>query len=770
MQTIKRDIYVTKNVLQAPIEVTEGTNSIAIEFDVRDYDIPASAAAVVYSMCTSTMAEPNKALAEVDGNKITIIPSESFFHAGQNVMQIRVIDGDSKLISFNIIAKCIGKMRFGDEEEEKQTTLVEQILARLGVYEKNGGAVNLIPYPYPFKKRVMNGVTCTVEDDGTVIANGISTSSGTVFTPIHISNSPIFKAGTYTISGLPEGASVNTYNMWLGIYNKSGTQKATYQVYANLTFSTDYDFKITLNLLACAASVKMENVKYKPQLERGNIAHDYIPYNETHTGIEKLRNVIAVFLGDSTTWGESGDTDGVQVDKPYPTVFGEITGATVINCAVRGACGSSAKTNNFAEQITANATSIKSANKIFINFGINDFSQGINVGNASMTDSYYYGIYNGIAIIQKSNPKADIIIILPTVGKGYLTNSAWRNSNGISFDDYLNALIDIGTKLHLKIVDFRNIGITKNNAATYYPTGYNHLTQDGYTLLGEHLARCYESNIYYDDVEEKSVAMNVLPHLLFNSPIEASSLNSFYNGIYWSLSGSDNKGLTSYKQFDIQTGRNYHFEFMAYHRNIENARKIDYTIIFKNVSTSQTYTFKRSVTGAYNKVAIDFYSNITGGNYTLQLIASGDSAYVSAFILSFNGAAPAPRKMRIGAIKITSTNTLSVLKNKFINGFLIFNVVITANESVVNLARINLNSADDNYHAYLPTGSLYFWGIDWTTKEPALMQLIYDSENAGTYLLKLATGNAVSGHKYVAKDILYMGRNDAPMEIIAQEW
>lgn len=40
MQTIKRDIYVTKNVLQAPIEVTEGTNSIALEFDIKDYTIP----------------------------------------------------------------------------------------------------------------------------------------------------------------------------------------------------------------------------------------------------------------------------------------------------------------------------------------------------------------------------------------------------------------------------------------------------------------------------------------------------------------------------------------------------------------------------------------------------------------------------------------------------------------------------------------------------------------------------------------------------------
>lgn len=717
MQTIKRDIYVTKNVLQAPIEVTEGTNSIALEFDIKDYTIPGTAAAVVYSMCTSTMAEPNKALAEVDGNTITIIPSESFFHAGQNVMQIRVIDGDSKLISFNIIVKCTGKMRFGDEEEKKQTTLVEQILNQL------------------------QSVHCSVKVQKKLSTIDDYTTPGIYY----------FSSGTYAPSDIPMGV-----NGWLIVLDDGIKGAAALkQIWMRAgTPNTNDHMTYVRTWMNSKSWSEWKRIAFTNDIENS----------------KPLHGKTVVFFGDSVTWGESGETDGVQVASPYPIVFGDITGATVINCAVRGACGSSAKTNNFAEQIKANATSIKSANKIFINFGINDFSQGINVGNAGMTDSYYYGIYNGIATIQKSNPKADIIIILPTVGKGYLTNSAWRNSNGISFDDYLNALIDIGTKLHLKIVDFRNIGITKNNAATYYPTGYNHLTQDGYTLLGEHLARCYESNIYYDDVEEKSVAMNVLPHLLFTSPIEASSLNSFYNGIYWSLSGTDDKGLTSYKQFDIQTGRNYHFEFMAYHRNIANARKIDYTIIFKNVSTSQTYTFKRSVTGSYNKVAIDFYSNIAGGNYTLQLIASGDSAYVSVFTLSFNGAAAAPRKMRIGAIKITSTNTLSVLRNKFINGFLIFNVVITANESVVNLARINLNSADDNYHAYLPTESLYFWGIDWTTKEPALMQLIYDSKNAGTYLLKLATGNAVSGHKYVAKDILYMGRNDAPMEIIAQEW
>ena len=83
MQTIKRDIYVTKNVLQAPIEVTEGTNSIALEFDIKDYTIPGTAAAVVYSMCTRTMAEPNKALAEVDGIRLRLFLLSHFFMQGR---------------------------------------------------------------------------------------------------------------------------------------------------------------------------------------------------------------------------------------------------------------------------------------------------------------------------------------------------------------------------------------------------------------------------------------------------------------------------------------------------------------------------------------------------------------------------------------------------------------------------------------------------------------------------------------------------------------
>lgn len=43
MNTIKRDVYVLKNTIKIPIEVTKGTDAITFEFTVRDYNLPATA-------------------------------------------------------------------------------------------------------------------------------------------------------------------------------------------------------------------------------------------------------------------------------------------------------------------------------------------------------------------------------------------------------------------------------------------------------------------------------------------------------------------------------------------------------------------------------------------------------------------------------------------------------------------------------------------------------------------------------------------------------
>ena len=128
--SIKRDIYVQRNTLKSPIEISEGTNAIEIELILRDYQLTESAAAVVYSMGIGK-SEAKRLLAEVVGNSVKFTPVDGFFDVGLNVLQVRIIDDEKVLISFQETVKCSGRMNFGDEVEEKQQTLIEQILIRL---------------------------------------------------------------------------------------------------------------------------------------------------------------------------------------------------------------------------------------------------------------------------------------------------------------------------------------------------------------------------------------------------------------------------------------------------------------------------------------------------------------------------------------------------------------------------------------------------------------------------------------------------------------
>lgn len=131
MNTIKRDVYVLKNTIKIPIEVTKGTDAITFEFTVRDYNLPATAAAVAYAYRMG-MKKPNSTLCDVSGNVISFQPSANFFEVGNNELQIRVINEDKSLISFKEKVKCSDSMGFPDEEEEADQSLIEQIIAQSG--------------------------------------------------------------------------------------------------------------------------------------------------------------------------------------------------------------------------------------------------------------------------------------------------------------------------------------------------------------------------------------------------------------------------------------------------------------------------------------------------------------------------------------------------------------------------------------------------------------------------------------------------------------
>ena len=131
MDSIKRDVYVLKDTLKIPIEVTKGTNAVRFEFAVRDYDIPVTAMAVAYAY-NRKMTKPNSLLCDVSKNTITFTPESNFFTVGTNELQIRVISDNKKIISFKERVKCSDSMDFPDDEEEGQDTLVEQILTFVG--------------------------------------------------------------------------------------------------------------------------------------------------------------------------------------------------------------------------------------------------------------------------------------------------------------------------------------------------------------------------------------------------------------------------------------------------------------------------------------------------------------------------------------------------------------------------------------------------------------------------------------------------------------
>ena len=134
MNTIKRDVYVLKNTIKIPIEITEGTDMIGIEFTVRDFTIPATAAAVAY-VYHKSMDKPKGTLCDVDNGVISFTPSGDFFAVGMNELQIRVINNGKSLISFKEKIKCSDAMGFPDDEEESQQTLVEQLLTKVGKEE-----------------------------------------------------------------------------------------------------------------------------------------------------------------------------------------------------------------------------------------------------------------------------------------------------------------------------------------------------------------------------------------------------------------------------------------------------------------------------------------------------------------------------------------------------------------------------------------------------------------------------------------------------------
>ena len=138
---------------------------------------------------------------------------------------------------------------------------------------------NLLPYPYIDTTKTINGVTFTVNNDGTITLNGTATDTATFWLRQSPTKTILPVGGKATVS---EGeSSIEGAFVYINYYDNTGTVKEG-------SFNTAYSVSSTKEIpdtwvgdsifLRATKGYSFDNVIVKPQIELGEIATAYEPY------------------------------------------------------------------------------------------------------------------------------------------------------------------------------------------------------------------------------------------------------------------------------------------------------------------------------------------------------------------------------------------------------------------------------------------------------------------------------------------------------------
>ena len=121
--------------------------------------------------------------------------------------------------------------------------------------------------------QTINGVTFTVNTDGSITANGTSGASKTVY-QVNI-NTPLNANTKYTLSGCSNG-STSTYLIQVAL-NKNGTKRYLSNSVNTVTFTAS-EQEIAEVYIIIYENATVNNVTFYPQIEEGSVATDYEQY------------------------------------------------------------------------------------------------------------------------------------------------------------------------------------------------------------------------------------------------------------------------------------------------------------------------------------------------------------------------------------------------------------------------------------------------------------------------------------------------------------
>ena len=331
----------------------------------------------------------------------------------------------------NLVVKEEGKgLSSNDYTSEEKTKLG-------GVGTSQGR--NLIPYP--LTNRITNGITYTVQSDGSVLANGTASAENNAYYNFAYKT---LKLGdtSYTLSckGLPKSVYVYVYDETIGkaVANVSDTPVAK-------TFVGDstHTYSLSINV---GKGTPVFNLAIKPILEMGTIAHAYEPISEsnvnlkdaidkvsTSQGSSQGRNLISYPYYNGTSYESNGVTYTVNEVDGTITVDGKATKESDFRL-ISPYDTSDRKILELGQTYTLSdgvnqPNSIGYQAPIYFQFvridtTKNDFNYGIstNYGNMTWTASEANLLQYGIRVVVREGAIADNVVLKPMLEIGSIAH------------------------------------------------------------------------------------------------------------------------------------------------------------------------------------------------------------------------------------------------------------------------------------------------------------------------------------------------------------
>ena len=200
----------------------------------------------------------------------------------------------------NLVIKEEGKgLSSNDYTSEEKTKLG-------GVGTSQGR--NLIPYP--LTNRTTNGITYTVQSDGSVLANGTASAENNAYYNFAYKTLKLDDT-SYTLSceGLPKSVYVYVYDETIGKAVANVSDTPVTKIFVG---DSTHTYSLSINV---GKGTPVSDLAIKPILEMGTIAHAYEPISESNVNLKKEIDKTSTLQGQNLIPypydGTEGNTNGI---------------------------------------------------------------------------------------------------------------------------------------------------------------------------------------------------------------------------------------------------------------------------------------------------------------------------------------------------------------------------------------------------------------------------------------------------------------------------